>query len=88
MIIRESAPLCLAFDSCWGRVYRGWAWIAATITMSSTVAAVKWRRYEEDRADLLYSLKAQKEKAAATMVMIRNQGSFASELRSSITRQT
>jgi len=59
MFIRESAPLCLAFDSCWGRVYRGWAWIAATITMQKTVAGVKCGRYEEDRADLLCSLKAQ-----------------------------
>ena len=41
MFIRESAPLCLAFDSRRGRVYRGWAWIAATITMSRIVAGVK-----------------------------------------------
>jgi len=44
MFIRESAPLCLAFDSCWGRVYRGWAWIAAIITMSRTAAGVKMGR--------------------------------------------
>ena len=44
MFIRESAPLCLAFDSCWGGVYRGWAWIAATITMQRTVAGVKCAR--------------------------------------------
>jgi hypothetical protein len=45
MFIRESAPLCLAFDSCWGRVYIGWAWIAATITMQKTVAGVKTGRF-------------------------------------------
>jgi len=54
--------------------------------MSSTVAAVKCG-YEEDRAERLYSLKAQKENATAITVMIRNQGSFASELRSSMARQ-
>ena len=55
--------------------------------MSSTVAAVKCG-YEEDRAEWLYSLKAQKENAAAMTVMIMKCGSLASELRSSKKRQT
>jgi hypothetical protein len=33
MLIRECAPLCLAQDSGWGGVSRGWAWIGATSTM-------------------------------------------------------
>ncbi len=41
MFIRESAPLCLAFDSRWGRVYRGWAWIAAIHTMRRSWKLVK-----------------------------------------------
>ena len=41
MLIRECAPLCLAQDSGWGGVYRGWAWIAATKTMLGFHRGVK-----------------------------------------------
>jgi len=41
MLIRECAPLCLAQDSGWGGVKRGWAWIAAAKTMLSSGADVK-----------------------------------------------
>ena len=41
MLIRESAPLCLAEDSGWGEVLRGWAWIAANRTMSGPASGVK-----------------------------------------------
>jgi len=39
--IRESAPLCLATDSGWGGVLRGWAWIGANCTMRRQVSVVK-----------------------------------------------
>jgi hypothetical protein len=41
MLIRECAPLCLAQDSGWGGVSRGWAWIGATHTMSRGAGRVK-----------------------------------------------
>jgi hypothetical protein len=49
MLIRECAPLCLAQDSGWGGVSRGWAWIAAAHTMLRRAAGVKrsTRRHSE-----------------------------------------
>ena len=41
MLIRECAPLCLTLDSGWGRVSRGWAWIAAANTMLPRAGGVK-----------------------------------------------
>ena len=39
--IRECAPLCLAQDSGWGGVSRGWAWIDAADTMGEVWGRVK-----------------------------------------------
>jgi hypothetical protein len=41
MLIRECAPLCLAQDSGWGGVSRGWARIGANYTMLCRAGGVK-----------------------------------------------
>ena len=41
MRIREYAPLCLAQDSGWGGVSRGWARISAAKTIAATTFLVK-----------------------------------------------
>ena len=41
MLIRECAPLCLAADSGWGGVSRGWARTGAASTMLPRSGAVK-----------------------------------------------
>ena len=41
MLVRECAPLCLAADSGWGGVSRGWARTGAAPTMLRQSAGVK-----------------------------------------------
>ena len=41
MLIRESASLCLTYDSGWGGVSRGWARIVAAPTMPESGTVVK-----------------------------------------------
>jgi hypothetical protein len=50
MLIRECAPLCLAQDSGWGGVSRGWARIGAAPTMLRQTVGVKMGAQQSLRA--------------------------------------